>query len=69
MPTSGISSFGISQGKIISVNWLLCYRFFVGLPTDLFAFEFGRSARFMDSTRWARSEAKVEAKLTTSNPR
>jgi len=38
------------------------------LLTFLFAFEFGRSARFMDSTRWARSEAKVEAKLTTSNP-
>ena len=28
LPTSGISSCGISQGKIISVNWLLCYRFF-----------------------------------------
>ena len=27
--TSGISSCGISQGKIISVNWLLCYRFFI----------------------------------------
>ena len=29
LPTSGISSCGISQGEIISVNWLLCYRFFV----------------------------------------
>ena len=28
LPTSGISSCGISQGKIISLNWLLCYRFF-----------------------------------------
>ena len=28
LPTSGISSCVISQGKIISVNWLLCYRFF-----------------------------------------
>ena len=28
LPTSGISSSGISQSKIISVNWLLCYRFF-----------------------------------------
>ena len=28
LPTSGISSCGISQGKIISVNWLLCYRSF-----------------------------------------
>ena len=29
LPTSGISSCCISQGKMISVNWLLCYRFFV----------------------------------------
>ena len=29
LPTLGISSCGISEGKIISVNWLLCYRFFV----------------------------------------
>ena len=29
LPTSGLSSCGISQGEIISVNWLLCYRFFV----------------------------------------
>ena len=28
LPTSGISSCGISQSKITSVNWLLCYRFF-----------------------------------------
>ena len=28
----------------------------------------GLSARFMDSTRWARSEASVEARLTTSSP-
>ena len=28
LPTSEISSCGISHGKIISVNWLLCYRFF-----------------------------------------
>ena len=28
LATSGISSCSISQGKIISVNWLLCYRFF-----------------------------------------
>ena len=34
----------------------------------LFALEFGRSARFIDSTRWARSEARVEARLTTSSP-
>ena len=26
LPISGISSCGLSQGKIISVNWLLCYR-------------------------------------------
>ena len=32
-PTSGISSCGISHGKIISVNWLLCYRFFVIILT------------------------------------
>ena len=31
LPTSGISSCGISQGEIISVNWLLCYRFFIVL--------------------------------------
>ena len=29
LPTSGISSCGISQGKIIPVNWLHCYRFLV----------------------------------------
>ena len=29
LPISEISSCGISHGKIISVNWLLCYRFFV----------------------------------------
>ena len=34
LPTSGISSCGISQGKIISVNWFLCYRFF-GINSDL----------------------------------
>ena len=28
LPTFGISSCGISQGKTISVNWLLCYRFY-----------------------------------------
>ena len=28
LPTSGITSCGISQGEIISVNWLLCYWFF-----------------------------------------
>ena len=28
LPTTGVSSCGISQGEIISVNWLLCYRFF-----------------------------------------
>ena len=28
LPISGISSCGISQGQIISVNWLLCYRSF-----------------------------------------
>ena len=28
LPTSGISSCDISQGKIIAVHWLLCYRFF-----------------------------------------
>ena len=28
----------------------------------------GRSARFMLSTRWARSLARVEARLTTSRP-
>ena len=36
LPTSGISGCGISQGKTISVNWILCYRFFnfvVGYPT------------------------------------
>ena len=33
LSTSGISSCGISQGKTISVNWLLCYRFFLlGTP-------------------------------------
>ena len=32
LPTSGISSFGFGSYKIISVNWLLCYRFFVDLP-------------------------------------
>ena len=29
LPTSGISSCSFSLGKIISVNWLLCYRFFL----------------------------------------
>ena len=28
LPTSWKSSCGISQGEIVSVNWLLCYRFF-----------------------------------------
>ena len=28
LPTSGISNCGISRGKIISVNWRLCYRLF-----------------------------------------
>ena len=32
LTTSGISSCDISQGKIISVNWLLCYRFFYIVP-------------------------------------
>ena len=37
LSTSGISSCGISQGKIISVNWLLCYRFFLlGTPPSPF---------------------------------
>ena len=30
--TSRISSCGISQGNIISVNWLVCYRFFHKIP-------------------------------------
>ena len=29
LPISEISSCGISHGKMISVNWLLCYRFFL----------------------------------------
>ena len=37
LSTSGISSCSISQGKIISVNWLLCYRFFLlGTPPSPF---------------------------------
>ena len=34
LSTSGISCCGISQGKIISVNWLLCYRFFVDMSAN-----------------------------------
>ena len=46
LSTSGISSYGISQGKIISVNWLICYRFFLN-----FSFRFVRSTvRFVKST-------------------
>ena len=46
LPTLGIFSCGFSQGKIISVNWLLCYRFFlkdngnVGIVT---AYNYGKS--------------------------
>ena len=36
LPTSGISSCGISQGKIILVNWLLCYGFFDHMSLELF---------------------------------
>ena len=35
LPTSGISSWGISQGKIVSVNWLLFYRFFLSWEKKL----------------------------------
>jgi len=39
----------------------------LALPWLVFVFV-GLSARFMLSTKWARSDARVEAKLTTSSP-
>ena len=53
---------------------VMTYLAVIGLPfLDMLALPEGwvgrgRSARFILSTRCARSEARVDAKLTTSNP-
>ena len=53
LPTYGISSCGISQGEIILVNWLLCYRFFLpGKTVGFLVFSDEKSEHYGITILW-----------------